>query len=155
FKEQQPLWSADTDTDPRVAHKRFGAASGMHGAFFFPVTFQGKTLGVMAFNSGEVREPDARLLQAVRVMGNTLGQFLSRQEGEDELRRFRAAMNASEDMIWLIDPVRMRIIDLNDTACRKLGYSREALLAKPPQEIVGVPREDLAAMYRRLIAGGE
>ena len=155
FEHQQPLWSADTDTDPRVAHKRFGAASGMHGAFFFPVAFQGQTLGVMAFNSGEVREPDARLLQALRVIGNTLGQFLSRQEGEDELRRFRAAMNASEDMIWLIDPVRMSIIDLNDTACRKLGYSREELLAKTPHEFIGVKREDLASMYRRLVAGGE
>jgi diguanylate cyclase (GGDEF)-like protein/PAS domain S-box-containing protein len=155
FTEQQPTWSADTDADPRVAHRGFGAASDMHGAFFFPVAFQGKPLGVMAFNSREVREPDARLLQAVRVIGNTLGQFLSRQEGEDELRRFRAAMNASEDMIWLIDPVRMSIIDLNDTACRKLGYSREELLAKTPQEIIGVPRDELAAVYRRLIAGGE
>jgi diguanylate cyclase (GGDEF)-like protein/PAS domain S-box-containing protein len=155
FEEQQPLWSADTDTDPRVAHRGFGAASGMHGAFFFPVAFQGRPLGVMAFNSSEVREPDARLLQAVRVIGNTLGNFLSRQEGEDELRRFRAAMNASEDMIWLIDPVRMSIIDLNDTACRKLGYTREELLAKTPQEMIGVPREDLAEIYRRLIAGGE
>jgi diguanylate cyclase (GGDEF)-like protein/PAS domain S-box-containing protein len=155
FKEQQPMWSADTDTDPRVAHKRFGAASGMHGAFFFPVTFQGKPLGVMAFNSSEVREPDARLLQAVRVIGNTLGQFLSRQEGEDELRRFRAAMNASEDMIWLIDPVRMSIIDLNDTACRKLGYSRDELLAKTPQDIIGVPRGQLEVVYRDLIAGGQ
>ncbi|HKW36933.1 MAG TPA: EAL domain-containing protein [Burkholderiales bacterium] len=155
FKLREPQWSADTDTDPRVERRGFGAAAGMHGAFFFPVAFQGKPLGVMAFNSREVREPDARLLQAVRVIGNTLGQFLSRQEGEDELRRFRAAMNASEDMIWLIDPVRMSVIDLNDTACRKLGYTREELLARTPQEIIGVPREELAAVYRNLIAGGE
>jgi diguanylate cyclase (GGDEF)-like protein/PAS domain S-box-containing protein len=155
FKEQQPTWSADTNADPRVAHQRFGAASGMHGAFFLPVTFQGKALGVMAFNSSEVREPDARLLQAVRVIGNTLGQFLSRQEGEDELRRFRAAMNASADMIWLIDPVRMSIIDLNDTACRELGYSREELLARTPQDIIGMPRDKLEAIYRDLIAGGQ
>ena len=155
FKEQQPQWALDTDTDPRVTQRGFGAAAGMHGAFFFPVAFQGRTLGVMAFNSREVREPDTRLLQAVRVIGNMLGQFLSRQQGEDDLRRFRAAIDASEDMIWLIDPVNMSIMDVNDTGCRKLGYAREELLARSPQDIIGMPREELAATYRRLIAGGE
>jgi diguanylate cyclase (GGDEF)-like protein/PAS domain S-box-containing protein len=155
FKEQQPQWAHDTDTDPRVEKRGFGAAAGMHGAFFFPATFRGKPLGVMAFNSREVREPDSRLLQAVRVIGSMLGQFLSRQQGEDELRRFRAAMNASEDMIWLIDPVRMGIMDVNDTACRKLGYTREELLARTPQDILGVPRDELSAVYVRLMEGGQ
>jgi diguanylate cyclase (GGDEF)-like protein/PAS domain S-box-containing protein len=155
FKVDQPQWSPDTSTDPRMARGGFAAAAGMRGAFFFPVSSRGRSLGVLAFNSREVREPDARLLQAVRVIGNMLGQFLSRQQGEDELRRFRAAMNVSEDLIWLIDPVRMRVMDVNDTACRKLGYSREELLAKTPQDIIGMPREELSAIYARLVAGGE
>jgi len=155
FKEQQPQWALDTDTDPRVVRKGFGAAAGLHGAFFFPVAFQGKPLGVMTFNSREVREPDTRLLQAVLVIGSMLGQFLSRQQGEDELRRFRAAIDASEDMIWLIDPVSMSIMDVNDTACRKLGYTREELLARTPQDIIGIPRAELSATYSRLIAGRE
>jgi diguanylate cyclase (GGDEF)-like protein/PAS domain S-box-containing protein len=84
-----------------------------------------------------------------------LGQFLRRQEGEDDLRRFRAAMNVSADMIWLIDPVRMRIIDANDTACRKLGYSREELLAKGLHEIIASSPEELSRLYGRLIGSGE
>jgi diguanylate cyclase (GGDEF)-like protein/PAS domain S-box-containing protein len=57
-------------------------------------------------------------------------------------------------MIWLIDPARLRIIDVNDTACRKLGYSREELLARTPQDIIGVPREELSTIYARLIDSG-
>jgi diguanylate cyclase (GGDEF)-like protein/PAS domain S-box-containing protein len=154
FQSEQPIWVSDTDTDPRVALKGFASSAGMHGAFFFPVASQGKVLGVVSFNSHEIREPDERLLQAVRVIGSMLGQFLSRQQGEDELRRFRAAMNASEDLIWLVDPASMLIIDVNDTACRKLGYAREELLGKGAQELIALSREELSEIYGRLVAGG-
>jgi diguanylate cyclase (GGDEF)-like protein/PAS domain S-box-containing protein len=155
FKLQEPQWSPDTDTDPRVAYRGLGAGSGVHGAFFFPVSIHGKPHGVVAFSSREVREPDTRLLQAVRVIGSMLGQFLGRQQVEDDLRRFRAAMNVSAEMIWLIDPVRIAVVDVNDTACRKLGYSREELLGKGPEEIIELSRDALAEMYQRLIATGE
>jgi len=155
FKMQEPLWSPDTDTDPRVAYRGLGAGAGVHGAFFFPVAILGKPHGVVSFSSREVREPDERLLQAVRVIGSMLGQFLGRQQGEDDLRRFRAAMNVSAEMIWLVDPVRMGILDVNDTACRKLGYTKEELLKKGPEDIIEIPRDELAAKYRGLIASGE
>jgi diguanylate cyclase (GGDEF)-like protein/PAS domain S-box-containing protein len=155
FTGEEPLWSPDTDTDPRVAYRGLGAGAGVHGAFFFPIAIHGKPHGVVAFSSREVREPDARLLQAVRVIGNMLGQFLGRQQVEDDLRRFRAAMNVSAEMIWLIDPVRISVLDVNDTACRKLGYTREELLKKGPENIIEISRDELAAMYRRLIASGE
>ena len=155
FQLGEPQWALDTDTDARVAQKGIGAPFGLHGAFFLPVDSQGQSLGVLAFNSREVREPDERLLQAVRVIGSMLGQFLRRQEGEDDLRRFRAAMNVSADMIWLLDPVRMRIIDANDTACRKLGYSREELLAKGLHEIIASSPQELSRLYGHLIASGE
>src|SRR5262249_31669535 len=110
---------------------------------------EGKAMGVLTFNSREVRQAEERLLQAIRVIGAQIGQFLRRQQGEDDLRRFRAAMNESADMIWLLDPARMRIIDVNDTASRKLGYSREELLARTPQDVIGIPRDELYAIYAR------
>jgi len=36
-----------------------------------------------------------------------LGQFLGRQQARTTCARFRAAMNVSAEMIWLVDPVRM------------------------------------------------
>jgi len=112
-------------------------------------------IGVLAFNSRDVREPEDRLMQAISVIGSQIGQFLQRKRREEELRRFRTAMDVSEDMIWLLDPVNMKVIDINDTACRKLGYSREELLSKAPQDIISMSREELLAIYSRLIEGGE
>src|SRR5258708_30405159 len=100
----------------------------MRGAFAVPVTAEGKPVGVLIFQSREIREPDERLLKAVYVIGSQIGQFMQRKQSEEELRRFRAGMDVSEDMISLIDPDRMSIIDVNQTTCKKLGYRREELL---------------------------
>jgi diguanylate cyclase (GGDEF)-like protein/PAS domain S-box-containing protein len=148
-----PLWVADITRDARVARKALARDAGMRGAFVVPVT-GGGTIGVMIFQSREIREPDERLLQAMYVIGSQIGQFVRRKQSEEELRRFRAGMDVSEDMIWLIDPARMAILDVNDTACRKLGYRRDELLGMGPEEIISVPREELSAIYGRLIAGG-
>jgi diguanylate cyclase (GGDEF)-like protein/PAS domain S-box-containing protein len=146
-------WIADIDKDPRMLRKTVAREFGLHGAVFFPVASEGKTIGVLAFNSRQVREPDERLLSSAQVIGSQIAQFLRRKESEEELRRFRAAMDASADMVWLVDPAAMRIVDANDTACRTLGYTREEVLAMGPQDIICASSEELAEIYRRLVAG--
>jgi diguanylate cyclase (GGDEF)-like protein/PAS domain S-box-containing protein len=153
WQSGEPLWLADVGKDPRAAQITLIREIGLHGAIFFPVMAEGKTIGVLAFNSREVRKPQERLLQAIRVIGSQIGQFLQRKEGEEELRRFRAAMDASADLILLVDPVKLRYLDVNDTACRTLGYSREEFLAMGPQNIFSISREKLTELYNRLIGG--
>src|SRR5437773_5245825 len=124
----------------------------MHGAFVFPVNAEGKTIGVLAFNSRQVREPEDRLLQAIRVIGSQIGQYLRRKQAEEDLRRFRIAMDNSADMIVLIDRATMRFVDVNETACKLLGYSREEMLRMSPQDVLPVGREELERSYDELIA---
>ena len=61
----------------------------------------------------------------------------------DELRRFRASMDMSGDMILILDRATLRYIDANSTACRVLGYSREELLALSAPDIILETREQL------------
>ena len=51
---------------------------------------------------------------------------------EAGLRRLRAAMNAASDAIFLFDVPGMTLADVNDGACRLLGYTREEMLALAP-----------------------
>ena len=155
WRSRQPLWASDLTRDTQVDQAVLARGMGMRGAFVFPVISEGKAIGVLAFNSREIREPEDRLMQAISVIGSQIGQFLQRKQQEEELRRFRTAMDVSEDMIWLIDPVRIKVIDVNDTVCRKLGYAREELLGMDAQDIVSMSREELARIYGRLIQGGE
>ena len=46
-----------------------------------------------------------------------------------ERRLFRKVLDHSSDAIEVIDPLTLRFLDVNETACRNLGYSREELLA--------------------------
>lgn len=51
------------------------------------------------------------------------------------LERFHAIMDQGGDAIFVVDIKTGRIIDLNETACRMLGYSREELLKLTPADI--------------------
>jgi PAS domain S-box-containing protein len=149
------IWVADISRDGRVAQAALAREPGIRGAFAFPVISDGRTVGVLAFSSREIREPDARLIEALEVIGSQIGQFVRRKQAEEELRRFRAAMDASADLILLVDPVRLRYIDVNDAACRTLGYSRDEFLAMGPQDVFSISREDLRELYQRLIKGDQ
>src|SRR6266516_3759918 len=281
WQSGEPMWVADITRDSRVWQQAMAIEAGMHGAFVFPVNSGGKTIGVLAFNSSEIREPDEHLIQAIHVIGAQIGQFVQRKQAEEVLReseerfrnltelssdwyweqdenfrftmlsdnlhrrlgtathsiigkarwelptlnmteadwaahrallkahqpfrdlqwhrldnagklqiasisgkpifdsegrfrgyrgigrditeskrseeallRFRASMDMSDDMILLIDRKTMRFVDVNETACRNLGYSREAFLAMTPEDILPVTRKDLETAYDEMIATG-
>jgi len=67
----------------------------------------------------ESREHGARMERKVR-------------ERTAELQRFRGAMDATADAIFLVDTHHMSMIDVSDGACRMLGFSRDALLRIDP-----------------------
>ncbi|MDO8319851.1 sensor domain-containing diguanylate cyclase [Rhodoferax sp.] len=51
------------------------------------------------------------------------------KQDEIKLQMFRALLDNSIDAIEVLDPVTMRLLDVNETQCRKLGYSREEMLS--------------------------
>jgi diguanylate cyclase (GGDEF)-like protein/PAS domain S-box-containing protein len=75
-----------------------------------------------------------------------------RKSVEEEQRRFRVALDASGDMIVLVDRATMRFVDVNNTMCELVGYSREELLGMGPQDVMAVARADLEKSYDDLIA---
>ena len=77
-----------------------------------------------------------------------------RKRREEDLRRFRTAMDATADALYLVDRASLRFIDVNAAACRMQGRTREELLALGPDGVLGTPREELARIYDCVIAGG-
>ena len=281
WQSGEPMWVADVTRDARVSQQAIAVEAGMHGAFVFPVNSEGKVIGVLAFNSREIREPDEHLMQAIHVIGAQIGQFVQRKQAEEVLReseerfrdltelssdwyweqdenfrftmvsdnlhrrlgpltqsiigkarwelstlnmteaawtahralleahrpfrdlqwyrldgagklqianisgkpifdsegrflgyrgigrditeskrseeallRFRASMDLSDDMVLLVDRRTMRFIDVNETVCRNLGYSREEFLAMAPETILPVTRKELETAYDEMIATG-
>jgi PAS domain S-box-containing protein len=99
----EPLWTLGGSKEARTSLTALAHETGMD-AFVFPVLVEGKTIGVLAFASRTVREPDDRLLHAARDIGNQLGQFLQRRQTEETLHRselrFRRLTELSADWHW-------------------------------------------------------
>jgi PAS domain S-box-containing protein len=100
----QPLWILNGTRHPRLSSTALAPETGDDGAFIFPVTMGDTVIGVLAFSSSKVREPDERLLHTVRSIGSQLGQFLQRQQVTEALQRsemrFRVLTDLACDWYW-------------------------------------------------------
>lgn len=63
-----------------------------------------------------------------------------------DLSLFRNLLDHSSDAIEVIDPLTLRFLDVNATACRDLGYSREELLSMSVYDIDPALNPDNNAM---------
>ena len=75
-----------------------------------------------------------------------------RKQADEQLKRFRAALDNSADAMFLIDRSTMQFVDLNHSACVSTGYSREELLNMGPQDIKPLLTKDqLAERFDQII----
>ena len=70
-----------------------------------------------------------------------------------DLQRFRSAMDATADAIYMVSRASMRFVEVNATACSMLGYRRDELLRMGPMQLGGGTFEQLTQLYDALIAG--
>ena len=74
---------------------------------------------------------------------------------DEDLRRFRLAMDATADAIFLVDRAGMCFVDVNATACRMLGYEREEFLKVGPNKAIDGDLNRLEDLYDKLLAGDQ
>jgi diguanylate cyclase (GGDEF)-like protein/PAS domain S-box-containing protein len=74
---------------------------------------------------------------------------------DEDLRRFRLAMDATADAIFLVDRAGMCFVDVNVTACRMLGYEREDFLKVGPNKSVECDLSKLEELYDKLLSGDQ
>ncbi|HUQ74428.1 MAG TPA: diguanylate cyclase [Burkholderiales bacterium] len=152
----EPVWTADGRADARVREKSLAEGTGVRGVFAFPVVSDGRTVGVLSFSSSRLREPDARLRDASRVIGSQIGQFLQRKRAEEALReseaRFRSLTQMSSDFFWETDQSH-RFAQLVHGPNYPDAYMGRAVLGKTPWEIPSVsPDEAGWTAVRQLMA---
>ena len=70
-----------------------------------------------------------------------------------DARRFRLAADTMRDAILLFSRAGMNIIDVNDTACRMFGYTRNQLLMLDPADLGAGSRAELEQQFDRIIVG--
>jgi PAS domain S-box-containing protein len=104
YQSGQPLWMLNSARGARVSSRALAPETSENAACVFPVTTADKVIGVLAFSGSKVREPDDRMLHALRSIGSQLGRFMLRHEVVNVLRlremRFRVLTDLACDWHW-------------------------------------------------------
>ncbi|MGQ0547218.1 MAG: diguanylate cyclase domain-containing protein, partial [Betaproteobacteria bacterium] len=104
WRSGEPLWLADSTSDPRAFRKGLSRRTGLAAALLVPVRSGGRVAGVLDVTCRSIRQPDKRLMQALGVIAGQIGQFLHRAEAEAAVRegeaRFRSLTDLSSDWYW-------------------------------------------------------
>lgn len=82
------------------------------------------------------------------------GMNREQERSEQELQRLAAAMDAIDDAIYIVDRASMRLIHVNQAACRFRKQTREELLASETWKLAGMSRAELEESFDSLIAAG-
>lgn len=131
----KPMWVAKLAESQTTWSQRV-EKTGELATAFFPVLVDTQVSGVFAFSTRGSREPDERLLQTMRVIGEQVGQFLKRKQAEQVLReseaRFRALTELSADWYWELD-AEFRLTRIE-------GRDFEGRESAPGQSALGKPR---------------
>jgi PAS domain S-box-containing protein len=148
-----PAWIMDAPNDANFPRASVARRSGLHAAFGFPLHSPRGVVGVMEFFSRESREPDARLLDTMLVLGSQVGQFVARRHAEDEVRasesRLRAMLEAALDAVVTMDS-RGRTLGWNHAAETTFGYRADEALGRDMADLIVPP--GLRAAHRKGLA---
>jgi diguanylate cyclase (GGDEF)-like protein/PAS domain S-box-containing protein len=143
------IHGVDTGGAEWKAHREVLAQRESFRDFEYPIRLPGGDWGYVSV-SGQAVFNEAGIFRGYRGIGRDI---TARRRAEEQLRRFRAALNASAESIFLVDADALQIIDLNDAAAHLLGYEREAMIGANPA-IMFEGRDDahVRAEYERLTA---
>ncbi len=104
WQSGEPLWVADSRSDPRAMRTGLAARTGLYAAVLFPIWTGGRVGAVLDVTSRRMRAPHKRLHQALHVIASMIGQFLERTAAEQAVReseaRFRSLTHLSSDWYW-------------------------------------------------------
>ena len=154
----QPLWVTDVSVDKRSAQRSLSRASGMRGAFVFPVIAEGRTIGVLGFNSRNLRQPEAELPQAIGVIGSQIGQFLQRKQAEAQRQeielQFRRTFELAGTGLAHIG-LDQRFIRVNRRLCEIFGHAESELLGRMAKEFSHPEDVDVINAQRPRLYAGE
>jgi PAS domain S-box-containing protein len=94
------------------------------------------------------------LLLLIIAQGRKRVLLNSLYKSEKQLARSRTVMAASNDSAYVIDPSSLRLLDVNDTACRVLGYGLAEFLGMTLGQLDPAPSENWDMRIREIRESG-
>ncbi len=106
----EPAWILDIAQDGNFPRLAPATKYGLHSAFACPVVVADRTLGVIEFFTGRIREADADLLETMGTVAGNIGQFIERKVAEDDLRRSEQELAAELEATTRLHALSTRLL---------------------------------------------
>ena len=125
------VWIANF-RDSRFPRAAVAERAGLTSAFAFPITADGRVIGVLEFFSRAAREPEQALLPVMTLIGAQIGDYIARRRTLRALReseeRYRLVSETAQDAIFTITP---------DSTIQFCNSAVERLFGWEPRELIG------------------
>ncbi len=115
---------------------RFKAVGEILGIEFDMVKKDGSTI-LVAFNGKIGKQPDGSFEQTHCILHDITEQKRTEEALIASEEKYRSLFENANDAIFIIDPVNLTILDANENAINRLGYSREELHWLTVNDITG------------------
>ena len=137
LKTRKPHWIVDIARCSHFLRKREATRAGLRSALAFPILFDRETVGVMAFLTHRLTDPDEELLQMFVTLGGQIAQFMDRKQTEEALREAnefgKQVIGGAQAGIIVYDR-QGRIVVWNPFMEQITGYTAAEVLGRRGQE---------------------
>ncbi len=139
-----PAWVSPITECPEFLRQKAAVRAGLRSALAFPIMLNDRTLGVAAFLTDRVAQPDPDLLNLLGTLGSQIGQFMERKKAEETLREerdFSAAVLDTTGALVIVLDESGQIVRFN-RACEQLtGRTEAEVSANDLWKLLLVPSE--------------
>ncbi|MFA5499765.1 MAG: diguanylate cyclase [Candidatus Omnitrophota bacterium] len=115
--------TAYAETDPNVKNYKLQTYLG------YPIKRDNKVIGSLCAVYTEDFVPNEEDIKLMDIIAGAIEVEERRRSSKEELResevRYQTIFKQAADSLVVFDPQTLAIVDFNDEACRKLGYTRE------------------------------
>lgn len=121
----KPMWIADVTPGPKFPRAAAGYDIGLVSGFGFPLTAQGKVLGVAEFFSTDRRKPDDGLMECLAIIGGQLGRMVQQYRSNATIERQAAVMSTMGDAVLITEDGIIQ--DCNAAYADMIGAPKDSL----------------------------
>lgn len=95
----EPAWIPDVRADKDFTRGMQARQARLRGACAFPIRRGKEMVGVIELFSRQVQKPNPQMLQALKVMGTQIGQFIERKRAAEVLKKTLADLQAAHEKL--------------------------------------------------------
>ena len=155
FRQRRPVIVPDVAASPQVSERLRRKYHFVKSMWVVPLMNGTQEIGILTLGYATHRQPTAKELQLLPLLGDEAALAIAQRQREDELRqseaRLRVMFEKNRAVKLLIDPESGAILDANPAAADFYGYTRDDLRRMRITDLNVLPPAQVAAAMAQAV----